>query len=82
LIDTWRIVAVAKPGSASSLVGNMQWSVVCVASFFVSMLHDGTSARIMREIILATGPSSFSIFQIGPPNRNPLSPRARDDVPN
>jgi len=53
-----------RAGTASSLVGTIQWSIACVASFLVSALHNGTSAP-MTGMILVTGLSGFVIFQIG-----------------
>jgi DHA1 family bicyclomycin/chloramphenicol resistance-like MFS transporter len=62
-----------RAGTASSLVGTMQWSIACVASFLVSMLHDGTSAP-MTEMILASGLSGFLIFLIAVPRQKPTFP--------
>ena len=62
-----------RAGTASSLVGTMQWSIACLASFLVSMLHNGTSGP-MTEMILASGLSGFLIFQIGVPKQKPAFP--------
>jgi DHA1 family bicyclomycin/chloramphenicol resistance-like MFS transporter len=62
-----------RAGTASSLVGTMQWSIACLASFLVSMLHNGTSGP-MTEMILASGLSGFLIFQIGVPKQKPVFP--------
>jgi DHA1 family bicyclomycin/chloramphenicol resistance-like MFS transporter len=62
-----------RAGTASSLVGSMQWSIACLASFLVSVLHNGTSAP-MTEMILVSGLSGFLIFQIGVPKQKSTVP--------
>jgi DHA1 family bicyclomycin/chloramphenicol resistance-like MFS transporter len=62
-----------RAGTASSLVGSMQWSIACLASFLVSVLHNGTSAP-MTEMILVSGLSGFLIFQIGVPKQKRTFP--------
>jgi hypothetical protein len=60
-------------GTASSLVGARQWTIACLASFLVSLLHNWTSAP-MTGMILASGLSGFLIFQIGVPKQKSTFP--------
>lgn len=55
-------------GSASALYGCLQWSLASLASFFVSLFHNGT-AFPMTGVILGCGLLSLVSFQILVGNR-------------
>lgn len=52
-----------RAGTASSLLGTLQWSIACLSSFLVSFLHNGT-ALPMVGVMLAAGTGGALLLQI------------------
>jgi len=59
-----------RAGTASSLMGTIRWSIAFLASFLVSLLHNGTSGP-MTGIILASGISALLMFHLAVPTPKP-----------
>jgi DHA1 family bicyclomycin/chloramphenicol resistance-like MFS transporter len=71
-----------RAGTASSLMGMLQWGVACLSSFLVSFLHNGT-ALPMAGVMLGSGLAGWLILQTiatknlaSSPTRTPLTEAA------
>jgi MFS transporter, DHA1 family, multidrug resistance protein len=59
-----------RAGTASSLMGMLQWAVACLSSFLVSFLHNGT-AFPMAGVMLAAGLAGWIVLQTVAPKDAP-----------
>jgi DHA1 family bicyclomycin/chloramphenicol resistance-like MFS transporter len=67
-----------RAGTASSLMGMLQWSVACLSSFLVSFLHNGT-AFPMAGVMLASALAGWLILQTVARKETPRAAVAHDD---